>query len=180
MHAYRAALDHQGQPTVILAKTIRAAGWAAVPSPQRHPPDEEVRAWRPPAPSGTASASTCPTRLEEYPPYHKPDEDSDLHKYLERRRDLGGPVPTRVDRSGPLDLPSKDLYAQLKKGSGKQEVATTMALVRLIRDLLRNEDVGRRIVPIIPDEARTFGMDSVLPQPQDLLVAGHELRRRRP
>src|SRR5918995_7227543 len=100
-----------------------------------------------------------------YPPYHRPATDSDLHKYLlERRRDLGGPVPARVDRSGPLELPERELYAQLKKGSGKQEVATTMALVRLIRDLLRNQDVGQRIVPIIPDEARTFGMDSFFPQ----------------
>jgi pyruvate dehydrogenase E1 component len=99
-----------------------------------------------------------------YPPYYRPPEDSELHQYLlERRKELGGPVPARVDRSGPLELPAKELYAQLKKGSGKQEVATTMALVRLVRDLLRNKDVGRRIVPIIPDEARTFGMDSFFP-----------------
>ena len=110
-----------------------------------------------------------------YPPYYRPPEDSDLHKYLlERRRGLGGPVPARVDRSGPLDLPAKELYAQLKKGSGKQEVATTMALVRLIRDLLRNKDVGQRIVPIIPDEARTFGMDSFFPKLKIYSSSGHD------
>src|SRR4030095_8527328 len=65
---------------------------------------------------------------------------------------------------GPLELPGKELYGQLKKGSGKQEGATTMDLVRLIRDLLRNKDGGQRIVPITPDEARTFGMDSFFPQ----------------
>ena len=164
--AYRAALDHQGQPTVILAHTIKGRGLGREFESRNatHQMKKFVR----------GTLNTFRDRLgidvpdealeKGYPPYYRPPDDSDLHKYLlERRRDLGGPVPARVDRSGPLDLPAKELYAQLKKGSGKQEVATTMALVRLIRDLLRNKDVGQRIVPIIPDEARTFGMDAFFP-----------------
>src|ERR671914_1266128 len=165
--AYRAAVDHQGQPTVIIAQTIKGRGLGREFEARNatHQMKKFVR----------GTLNTFRDRLgidvpdealeKGYPPYYRPPEDSDLHKYLlERRRDLGGPVPARVDRSGPLELPAKELYGQLKKGSGKQEVATTMALVRLIRDLLRNKDVGRRIVPIIPDEARTFGMDSFFPQ----------------
>jgi pyruvate dehydrogenase E1 component len=164
--AYRAAVDHRGQPTVVIAQTIKGRGLGREFEARNatHQMKKFVR----------GTLNTFRDRLgidvpdealeKGYPPYHRPPEDSDLHKYLlERRRGLGGPVPARVDRSGPLELPAKDLYAQLKKGSGKQEVATTMALVRLVRDLLRNEDVGRRIVPIIPDEARTFGMDSFFP-----------------
>ncbi|HXQ54744.1 MAG TPA: pyruvate dehydrogenase (acetyl-transferring), homodimeric type, partial [Actinomycetes bacterium] len=164
--AYRAAVDHRGQPTVVIAQTIKGRGLGREFEARNatHQMKKFVR----------GTLNTFRDRLgidvpdealeKGYPPYHRPPEDSDLHKYLlERRRGLGGPVPARVDRSGPLELPAKDLYAQLKKGSGKQEVATTMALVRLVRDLLRNKDVGRRIVPIIPDEARTFGMDSFFP-----------------
>jgi pyruvate dehydrogenase E1 component len=164
--AYRAAVDHRGQPTVVLAQTIKGRGLGREFEARNatHQMKKFVR----------GTLNTFRDRLgidvpdealeKGYPSYYKPPEDSDLNDYLLlRRRSLGGPVPRRVDRSGPLDLPAKDLYAQLKKGSGKQEVATTMALVRLVRDLLRNRDVGQRIVPIIPDEARTFGMDSFFP-----------------
>jgi pyruvate dehydrogenase E1 component len=164
--AYRAAVDHKGQPTVVIAQTIKGRGLGREFEARNatHQMKKFVR--------GTLNTFRDRLGLEVpddalekgYPPYQKPPEDSDLNRYLqERRRALGGPVPMRADRSQPLNLPQKDLYAQLKKGSGKQEVATTMALVRLIRDLLRNQDVGTRIVPIIPDEARTFGMDSFFP-----------------
>jgi pyruvate dehydrogenase E1 component len=164
--AYRAAVDHQGQPTVVIAQTIKGRGLGREFEARNatHQMKKFVR----------GTLNTFRDRLgidvpdealeKGYPPYYKPPEDSDLNDYLLlRRRSLGGQVPRRVDRSEPLSLPKKDLYGQLKKGSGKQEVATTMALVRLIRDLLRNQDVGQRIVPIIPDEARTFGMDSFFP-----------------
>jgi pyruvate dehydrogenase E1 component len=164
--AYRAAVDHPGQPTVVIASTIKGRGLGREFEARNatHQMKKFVR----------GTLNTFRDRLgidvpdealeKGYPPYYKPPEDSDLNRYLlERRRRLGGPVPRRLDRSGPLTLPAKELYAQLKKGSGKQQVATTMALVRLIRDLLRNHDVGQRIVPIIPDEARTFGMDSFFP-----------------
>ena len=82
---------------------------------------------------------------------------------LERRRALGGFLPNRVNRSKPLTLPGDKPYDALKKGSGKQEVATTMAFVRLLRELIKDGEIGARFVPIIPDEARTFGMDSMFP-----------------
>jgi pyruvate dehydrogenase E1 component len=167
VHAgYRAAVDHQGQPTVVIAQTIKGKGLGREFEARNatHQMKKFVR----------GTLNTFRDRLgidvpdealeKGYPPYYKPPEDSDLNDYLRRRRaDLGGPIPRRVVRDHALSLPDRELYERLKKGSGKQEVATTMALVRLVKDLLRNKDVGRRIVPIIPDEARTFGMDSLFP-----------------
>jgi pyruvate dehydrogenase E1 component len=102
--------------------------------------------------------------IEHLPAYYHPGEDSREVQYLlERRRALGGFVPQRADRARPLDLPGRDAYEKYKRGFGNQQVATTMALVRLVKDLLRSGDFGHRIVPIIPDEARTFGMDSMFP-----------------
>ena len=164
--AYRAATGHQGQPSVVLASTIKGRGLGREFEARNatHQMKKFVR----------GTLNTFRDRLgidvpdealeKGYPPYYRPPEDSELHQYLlSHRRELGGPLPRRVVRSHPLNLPGEDLYARLKMGSGKQEVATTMALVRLIKDLLRNRDVGTRIVPIIPDEARTFGMDSLFP-----------------
>ena len=81
----------------------------------------------------------------------------------ERRRRLGGPVPSRRVTAKPLVLPGDKVYEVIRKGSGKQEVATTMAFVRLLRELVKDKEIGGRFVPIIPDEARTFGMDSMFP-----------------
>ncbi len=82
---------------------------------------------------------------------------------LDRRRQLGGFVPERRTTHKPLVLPEAKVYEGLAKGSGHQEVATTMALVRLFKDLVRDKEFGHRLVPIIPDEARTFGLDSIFP-----------------
>ena len=82
---------------------------------------------------------------------------------LETRRRLGGSVPTRRTTAAPLKLPGDDVYTVVKRGSGKQAVATTMAFVRLLKDLMKDPEIGERFVPIIPDEARTFGMDSLFP-----------------
>ena len=82
---------------------------------------------------------------------------------LERRAQLGGSLPKRVDRSKPLKLPGDAVYAELKQGSGKNKIATTMAAVRLLRDWMKDPEIGPRIVPIAPDEFRTFGMDSMFP-----------------
>ncbi|MFC7279160.1 pyruvate dehydrogenase (acetyl-transferring), homodimeric type, partial [Paractinoplanes rhizophilus] len=98
------------------------------------------------------------------PPYYHPGEKSDEMQYmLERRRELGGYVPSRVVRSRPLTLPGDAAYASVKRGSGSQPVATTMALVRLVKDLIKDPHIGHRLVPIIPDEARTFGLDALFP-----------------
>ena len=101
---------------------------------------------------------------EKLPPYYHPGQDHEHIQYmLERRRELGGGVPERRVTAKPLVLPGDAVYDVVKRGSGKQQVATTMAFVRLLRDLMRDEGIGNRIVPIIPDEARTFGMDSLFP-----------------
>jgi pyruvate dehydrogenase E1 component len=98
------------------------------------------------------------------PPYFHPGEKSDEMQYLrERRGELGGWVPSRVLRSRPLTLPDDAAYASAKRGSGGQPVATTMALVRLVKDLIKDPEIGHRLVPIIPDEARTFGLDALFP-----------------
>jgi len=103
--------------------------------------------------------------LDKYTPsYYKPADDSVEAKYLaERRAALGGSVPRRRSVSRPLAQPSDEAYASVKRGSGQQEVATTMAFVRMLKDLVKDPGLGSRIVPIIPDEARTFGMDSLFP-----------------
>src|ERR1022692_2226392 len=100
----------------------------------------------------------------EQPPYYHPGEQSDEIQYmLERRAALGGFLPKRVVRARPLALTGNAAYEDLRKGSGKQSVATTMAFVRLLKDLMKDPEIGERFVPIIPDEARTFGMDSLFP-----------------
>src|SRR5690606_27570724 len=98
------------------------------------------------------------------PPYFHPGKDSDEYAYMmERRSKLGGFLPERRTEARPLVLPGDKVYEVAKRGSGKQPVATTMAFVRLLKDLLKDPEIGQRIVPIIPDEARTFGMDSLFP-----------------
>ncbi|MEP7026008.1 MAG: hypothetical protein ABJB47_19855, partial [Actinomycetota bacterium] len=100
----------------------------------------------------------------DLPPYYHPGENSDEIQYMkERRAALGGSLPRRVVRARPLALPADSAYDELRKGSGKQAVATTMAFVRMLKDLMKDPGVGDRFVPIIPDEARTFGMDSLFP-----------------
>src|SRR5205823_14366143 len=95
----------------------------------------------------------------DMPPYYRPQEDSEEFEYMmERRQALDGSLPRRVVRNKHLELPEAKTFDEFRKGSGKQEVATTMAFVRVLRNLLKDENIGARIVPIIPDEARTFGM----------------------
>lgn len=97
-------------------------------------------------------------------PYYHPGQDAPEIKYMqERRQKLGGYVPERRKQYDPLPMPPESTYKHSRKGSGKQQIATTMAFVRLLRDLMRDKNIGKRIVPIIPDEARTFGMDSFFP-----------------
>jgi len=172
--AYKAAVEHRGQPTVVIAQSIKGRGLGPEFEARNatHQMKKFVR--------GTLNSFRDRLGLdipdeqlaEGYPPYYRPPADSDLHRYLmDRRQKLGGAAPRRVPRSKPLELPGKETYARLKKGSGRQPVATTMALVRLVKDLLR-EDIGKRIVPIIPDEARTFGMDSLFPELKIYSVRG--------
>ncbi|MQA15494.1 MAG: pyruvate dehydrogenase (acetyl-transferring), homodimeric type [Pseudonocardiaceae bacterium] len=166
--AYQAAMAHHGQPTVILAKTVK--GYGLGPSFEGRNATHQMKkltlddlklfrdAQR--VPLSDAQLEADPT----LPPYYHPGEDSpELQYMLERRRALGGFLPERRTKSRALVLPGDKVYDAVRKGSGKQEVATTMAFVRLLRDLAKDEEVGPRLVPIIPDEARTFGMDSMFP-----------------
>ena len=164
--AYSAAMAHTGQPTVILAKTIK--GWTLgshfegrnATHQMKKLTVEDLKVFR-----DTLHLEIPDSELDPYtPPYFHPGENHEHIQYLhERRRALGGYLPSRRNQSRPLALPGDDSYKDMKIGSGNQPVATTMAFVRLLRDLLKDPNIGPRIVPIIPDEARTFGMDSFFP-----------------
>jgi len=165
--AYQAAMAHTGQPTVILAKTIK--GWTLgshfearnATHQMKKLTAADIRTFRDRLSLPIADEALADAYL---PPYYKPAEDSAEMTYLrERRAALGGPIPSRSTTVIPLDLPPHDAYGDLKRGSGRQKVATTMAVVKLIKDLMKHKGSGKRWVPIIPDEARTFGMDSLFP-----------------
>jgi pyruvate dehydrogenase E1 component len=166
--AYRAAMEHTGQPTVILAKTIK--GYALGPHfagrnathQMKKLTLEDLKLLR----DGLRiPVSDAQLDADPYlPPYYHPGEQDEVIQYLrERRRRLGGPLPQRRVAGQTLKLPEDSKYEVARRGSGKQAVATTMAFVRLLKDLMRDKEFGPRVVPIIPDEARTFGMDSFFP-----------------
>ena len=166
--AYRAAMEHKGQPTVILAKTIK--GYTLGAHFQGRNATHQMKKLALQDLKDFRDAIRIPISdalLEEnpyLPPYYHPGKESPEIRYLlDRRRSLGGFLPERRTKSKPLTLPPKEIYAPLKTGSGQQAVATTMATVRVFKELLRDSNIGKRIVPIIPDEARTFGMDSWFP-----------------
>ncbi|QFG20931.1 pyruvate dehydrogenase (acetyl-transferring), homodimeric type [Actinomadura sp. WMMB 499] len=164
--AFKSAREHVGQPTVILAHTVK--GWTLgsdfearnATHQMKKLTKAELKEFR-----DRLYLDIPDSALEQpLPPYYHPGEDSDEIQYMrERRAALGGFLPKRVVRAKPLKLPGDPVYAELKKGSGKQNVATTMAFVRLLKDLIKDENIGARFVPIAPDEYRTFGMDSLFP-----------------
>lgn len=166
--AYRAAMEHKGQPTVILAHTIK--GYTLGKHFEGRNATHQMKKLALQDLKDFREAQRIPitdAQLEEnpyLPPYYHPGPDAPEIRYLlDRRRTLGGFVPARRNKTKALPLPSRDVYKSLKKGSGTQSVATTMAIVRTFKELLRDKEIGKRIVPIIPDEARTFGMDSWFP-----------------
>ena len=166
--AYKAALNHTGQPTVILAKTIK--GYGLGQSFAGRNATHQMKKFTLADLKGFRDSLNLPItdeQLEKDPynaPYYHPGADDDVIKYaLERRAKLGGGLPKRQVKHAPVHLPDDSAYAQVKKGSGKQQIATTMGFVRLLKDLMRDKEFGKRVVPIIPDEARTFGMDSFFP-----------------
>ena len=166
--AYKAATEHRGQPTVVLAHTVKGyllgshfAGRNATHQMKKLKVDDL---------KGLRDRLHIPITDEELeadpymPPYYRPAPDDPALLYmLERRKQLGGFLPERRDDGKRLDLPGDKAYRILKGGSGKQEVASTMAFVRLLKELIKDKGVGRRIVPIIPDESRTFGLESLFP-----------------
>jgi pyruvate dehydrogenase E1 component len=164
----RATTNKNGKPTVILAKTIKGYGlgsnFAARNSTHQM---KKLAAADLKVLRDTFDIPFTDEQLEAdpySPPYFHPGDDDPAIQYMaERRRALGGFVPERRANPAPVKLPGEKTYELLAKGSGKQEVATTMAFVRLFKDLVRDPEFGNRLVPIIPDEARTFGLDSIFP-----------------
>ncbi|MBC7589462.1 MAG: pyruvate dehydrogenase (acetyl-transferring), homodimeric type [Salinibacterium sp.] len=166
--AFKAAQEHKGQPTVILAKTVK--GYGLGPSFEGRNATHQMKKLtldnlKQFRDEMRVPISDAALEADPYlPPFYNPGENDEAIQYLqERRRELGGYVPERRSKYTQLDLPADNVWDIAKKGSGKQEIATTMAFARLLKDLLRDKGVGNRIVPIIPDEARTFGMDAYFP-----------------
>lgn len=164
--AYQSAMNHKGQPTVILAKTIK--GWTLGSHFEGRNATHQMKKLK------LDDLKSLRDRLyleidddkldEKLPPYFHPGKESPEFQYMmEKRAELGGSVPRRRSKSKPLPQPQDSDFAVMTRGSGAQEIATTMAFVRLLKDLAKVEGLGHRIVPIIPDEARTFGMDSLFP-----------------
>ena len=164
--AYQSSMNHKGQPTVILAKTIK--GWTLGSHFEGRNATHQMKKLK------LEDLKSLRDRLyleiddekldEKLPPYFHPGKESPEFQYMmEKRAELGGSVPKRRSKSKPLPQPQDSDFAVMTRGSGAQEIATTMAFVRLLKDLAKVEGLGHRIVPIIPDEARTFGMDSLFP-----------------
>ena len=166
--AYRKAMLRTGKPTVILAKTVKGYGLGAnfearnATHQMKKLTIDDLKVFR-----DHLQIPITDAQIEEDPykvPYYHPGEDDPAIQYLqERRRKLGGYSPERRTKHVPIELPGDKTYEVARKGSGKQMAATTMAFVRLLRDLMRAKGIGDRVVPIVPDEARTFGMDSFFP-----------------
>ncbi|WP_456373810.1 pyruvate dehydrogenase (acetyl-transferring), homodimeric type [Thiolapillus sp.] len=163
--AYKAAMEHRGQPTVILAKTVKGYGMGEagegqnITHSQKKMGEDALRHFRDrfniPIPEDQLASA----------PYFKPAEDSEEMKYLhQRRQELGGYLPARRSEAQPLEVPGLDAFQALLEGSGEREMSTTMAYVRFLTSLLRDKKVGKHVVPIVPDEARTFGMEGMFRQ----------------
>jgi pyruvate dehydrogenase E1 component len=164
-NAYYQAVNHTGQPTVVLAQTIKGYGLGEagegknVTHSQKKLNEEELREFR--------SRFGIPINDEDLPeaPFYGLPEDSEEMKYLRSRRDeLGGFLPKRTVSNESLKIPSGKIFDHFKEGSGDRSIATTMAFVQLLGDLLKDKNIGERVVPIVPDESRTFGMESLFRQ----------------
>ena len=166
--AYKAAVEATDRPTVILAKTIK--GWTLGEGLEARNATHQVKKMT------TAQLMDLRSRLrleeeipaealedDANPPYYKPPPDSPEHQYLmARRKELDGPLPTRVvNIRRPIKLPDDKLFTDYDEGSDGREVSTTMVFTQMLRNMMRDEEFGARVVPIVPDEARTFGMDSL-------------------
>ncbi len=163
--AYKSAVEHTGAPTVILAKTIKGYGLGEagegknITHQQKKLNDDELRMFR--------SRFGIPLSDEELhgAPFHRPPDDSPEIRYMqERRKQLGGYMPERKVRSKPISGVSEAHFEEFYKGTEGREVSTTMVFVRMLAKLLRDPEIGKLIVPVIPDEARTFGMEALFRQ----------------
>jgi len=163
--AFKAAVENRGSPTVVLAKTIKGYGLGEagegknITHQQKKLNEDELRSFR------TRFAIPISDDEVAEAPFYRPPEDRPEMQYLRERREiLGGYVPARRNEVEPLKVPPRALFSEFDRGSGEREIATTMAFVRILAKLLQDEEIGKYIVPIIPDEARTFGMDPLFRQ----------------
>ncbi len=175
--AFKAATEHRDQPTVILAQTVK--GWTLGEGFEGRNATHQIKKMT------VEQMQVLRERLHLYdeipieelqdglPPYFRPDEDSPEGQYLKQRiRAMNGPVPSREVRDRrPLALPDPKIFADFDDGSGGRAVSTTMAFTAMLRSMLRDDSVGDRIVPIVADEARTFGMDSLF---REFKIYAHE------
>ncbi len=164
-NAYRVAMETSGQPTVILAKTVKGYGMGVagegmnITHSQKKMGETHLKAFR--------DRFNIPISDDQIgaAPFYKPPADGEEVAYLHRVRDrLGGFLPARRDEAPPLEVPGLESLESLLQGSGEKEMSTTMALVRLLTLLIRDKQIGRYLVPIVPDEARTFGMEGMFRQ----------------
>ncbi len=163
--AYEVAQNHKGQPTVILAKTVKGYGMGEAGEGQNATHSqkkmgiEHMRRFR-----DRFGIPVSDDDLKDIP-FIRPDENSEELKYLhERRKELGGYLPERRCVAEPLPVPGLEIFDALLQSSGKRELSTTMAFVRILSTLARDKQIGQHIVPIVPDEARTFGMEGMFRQ----------------
>ena len=164
-NAYLAAANHKGQPTVILAKTVKGFGLGKggegqmIAHQQKKLSEDDLRAFR--------DRFNIPISDEDIArlPFYKPASDSAEMQYLrERRISLGGYLPQRKTHAQALPIPALEAFEALLEGTGDREISTTMAFVRALTVLLKDKNIGRNVVPIVPDEARTFGMEGLFRQ----------------
>jgi pyruvate dehydrogenase E1 component len=163
--AYRAAVEHKGSPTVILCKTIKGYGLGEagegrnITHQQKKMNEAELRQFR------ARFGIPISDEVIGEAPFYRPPADSPEMEYLLKRRDqLGGFVPVRRRENEPLATPPESVFEEFYEGTGDREVSTTMVFVRILAKLLRDKDLGRLVVPIVPDEARTFGMEALFRQ----------------
>ena len=163
--AYNEAINHKGEPTVILARTIKGYGLGEagegrnITHNQKKLNEEELLYFR--------DRFNVPLSDDEatQAPFYRFSDDSNEYKYLsEKRKKLGGPLPFRVDKPTHLSVPDISIFQEMLDGTGDREISTTMSYVRLLTLLAKDKTIGKHIVPIIPDEARTFGMDPLFRQ----------------
>jgi pyruvate dehydrogenase E1 component len=164
-NAYKAAVENQGSPTVILSQSIKGYGLGEagegrnITHQQKKLNEEELKYFR--------DRFNIPVSDEELSkaPFFKPDEESEEMQYIKQQREkLGGFIPTRNSKNSKFTMPEENVFNEFMDGSGKREVATTMAAVQLLSKLLKDKNTGKLVVPIVPDESRTFGMDSLFRQ----------------
>jgi pyruvate dehydrogenase E1 component len=159
--AYHAAVNHRGSPTVILAATVKGYGLGEagegrnITHQQKKLNEDELAEFR-----SRFGIPISDNEVADAPFYRPPDDSREIQYLLERRRELGGCLPARTVRCSPLQAPKAELFKEFHKGSGDNEFSTTMAFVGLLRRMMEEKEIGKWIVPIIPDEARTFGMEA--------------------